>query len=581
MTRLAVIEKEKCNPNNCGNYLCIRFCPVNRTGKECIIEGEDFKARIQTELCTGCGICPKRCPYGAIHIINLPEELDTKIIHQYGDNGFHLYSLPTPMFGKVVGIVGKNGIGKSTAIKILAGVLKPNMGGEKEAEIDQIIEFFKGSEAQNYFEKLKAGDIKVSYKPQAIDQLPKLYKGTVKELLQKVDETGQLNEVAERLDLNPVMDNDISKISGGELQRLAIAGTVLKKANLYLFDEPTSYLDIKQRIRLSKFLRELASKDTAVLVIEHDLIVLDYMADLAHIMYGKEAAYGIVSHPKPTRTGLNIYLQGFLKEENIRFRDHVIAFPDKPPIKDKARPILAEWPVLKKQLGSFSLEAEQGSIEQHRVIGILGANGIGKTSFVRILAGELQPDEGEMKQLKVSYKPQYLTSDNSLVAAKLKDAARHEVQLMRPLDLKGLMTKRLNELSGGELQRVTVAECLAREADLYLLDEPSAYLDVEQRLELAKIINDRLQDSGASALIVDHDLLFAEAVAERLIVFDGQPAVHGILKGPYSMEDGMNTFLSDLNITLRRDPESKRPRINKEGSQKDREQKEKGKLYYQ
>ena len=129
MVRIAVIEKEKCHPDRCGNFLCARLCPVNRTGSDCIVQGEDGKAFIHANLCTGCGICPKRCPFGAIHIINLPEALDKPPVHQYiDDNGFRLFNLPTPSFGKVVGVLGKNGIGKSTALKVLAGVLKPNFG---------------------------------------------------------------------------------------------------------------------------------------------------------------------------------------------------------------------------------------------------------------------------------------------------------------------------------------------------------------------------------------------------------------------------------------------------------------------
>ena len=138
----------------------------------------------------------------------------------------------------------------------------------------------------------------------------------------------------------------------------------------------------------------------------------------------------------------------------------------------------------------------------------------------------------------------------------------------------------MNQLSGGELQRVAIAECLSKEADLYLLDEPSAYLDVEQRLKVSKIIRDVMELRGTSALVVDHDILFIDYLSNSLIVFDGKPAVKGTVKGPFDMSQGMNMFLGDIDMTFRRDEETKRPRANKSDSIMDRKQKSEGKLYY-
>ena len=564
----------------CGDYLCIRVCPVNRKGDECIFKTDDGKVGINEELCIGCGICPKKCPFEALDVVNLPEELKKEPVHRYTENGFALYNLPIPINNKVVGIIGKNGIGKTTALKILAGVEKPNLGNiGKPAGYDELIDYFKGSEAQGFFEKLKKGKVTVSYKLQQVDLIPKQYKGKVKDLLKKVDEKNELDKIADVLELNEILDHDIKKISGGELQRVAIAACVLKKADVYFFDEPTSYLDVKQRLKISSFIRSLVNENTGVMVVEHDLIILDYMADLIHLMYGKSSAYGVVSQPKSAKAGINVYLSGYLKEENVRFREQEIKFEARPPVDIKKINLLTEWETFKHKLGKFELEANKGDIYKQDIVGILGENAIGKTTFVRILAGDIKGHE--LKGLRMSYKPQYLEQNNELVINFLQEAVqKYDVQLIRPLELKPLFMRKLNELSGGELQRVWIAKCLSQDSDLMLMDEPSAYLDIEQRLRLGKIVKDMLKITERSALIVDHDLLFIDTISDRLIVFEGKPAIHGIVKGPFSMEQGMNNFLKNIELTFRRDEESKRPRINKPGSQKDEEQKKSGKLYY-
>lgn len=581
MKRIAVVDNEKLK--DMDEKLRIQsLCPVNRSGTECIkIEGK--KLLIDEDTCIGCGICVKPS-HGAIKIINLPTSAEGTPIHRYGENSFALYSLPAPSFGKVVGILGVNGIGKSTAMQIIAGTLKPNFGEETPADdsYDRLIDFFRGTEAQTFFEKIRAGRISIAYKPQQVDMIPKQAKGTVRELLQRVDERGRMEEISDTLELEKILDHDISKIAGGELQRVAIAATVLKKANLYMFDEPTSYLDINQRIKVSRFIRDLADEDTAVLVIEHDLIILDYMTDLIHIMYGKEGAFGVVSQVKSTKAGINTYLSGYLKEENVRFRDHSIRFLEKPPTDTRKEEKLIGWQDIRKKLGSFSLSSGKGEIAKNHVVGVLGPNGIGKTSFVKILAGVLEADFGNLdRKVTVSYKPQYLEPVDQPVALFLKDAIqKYDVGLIRPLQIKPLLDKTLSQLSGGELQRVAIASALAKDAEMYLLDEPSAYLDVEQRLTVSKVIRDMMETRSASCMVVDHDILFLDYLSEGLAVFSGEPAISGNVDGPFSMEEGMNRFLGDLQISMRRDQESRRPRVNKPKSQMDRKQRSENKLYY-
>ena len=587
MSRIAVVDNNKLKDMDKKRFIQSK-CPVNRNEQECIyFDGNQLK--IDENLCIGCGICSNLAPE-AINIINLPQELDSQIINKYGRNGFHLYNLPTPVFGKVIGIIGRNGIGKSTAMKILAGALKPNFGRfdeDTESKLldevfKELIEFFKGTEAQQYFEKVASGEIKIAYKPQRVEEIAQAYKGSVRELLTKVDEKKQLKEVSEKLSLTKILDSEISKISGGELQRVAIAATVLKKANLYLFDEPTSYLDIKQRMLVSKFIRELTNDETAVVVIEHDLIILDYMSDMIHIMYGKEGAYGITSSIQSVRVGINAYLRGYIKDSNMRFRDKPIEFLEKTPAVFSETEKVNSWKNISRKLGKFSLTAQEGSLYKKQVVGMLGENGIGKTSFVKILASVEKVDSGDVdKKVTVAYKPQYIEASKEPVAVVFGDSLKkYDAMIMSPLGIPALLDKNVNELSGGELQRVAIAKTLSMTADLYLLDEPSAYLDVEQRLIVSKVIRQRMEDSGKSCMVVDHDLLFLDYLSDGLMVVDGEPAVFGDVKGPFSMTEGMNLFLNDLNMTFRRDEESRRPRANKLDSQMDRKQKSEKRLYY-
>lgn len=578
--RIAVVRKEKCNPHGCGGYLCMKVNPDNRAGIESIYKDADGKVAINEELCgPGISIAVNKCPFQALSVVNLPEALNKEPIFRFGKNGFALYNLPIPLFGKVVGLVGRNGIGKSTAVRLLAGLLKPNLGKEAEATEKEVIDYFKGTEAHSYFDKVHEGKITISYKPQQVDLIPKQFKGTVKALLKQVDETSKFSEITKLLELEQILERDVSHISGGELQRVAIAATVLKKANVYFFDEPTSYLDIKQRIKIGKFIRSLADEQTAVMVIEHDLIILDYMTDMTHLMYGQEGVYGIVSGVKATKAGINTYLSGYLREENVRFRNKAITFDQSNVAKTGQDETLTVWPAFEESLGNFQLNASAGRITKNTIIGVLGENGIGKTSFVKVLAGE-----GKTKldmKIKVAYKPQYLEPSDELVMSYLAQAiANFENQLIAPLNIKPLFERQLNQLSGGELQRVSIARCFSEQADVFLLDEPSAYLDVEQRLSMSKIISDILFSTGKSALIVDHDLLFLDYLSDQLVVFEGKPAIMGNVTGPFAMETGMNNFLQDLQISFRRDAETRRPRANKVGSQKDVEQKQSGKLYY-
>src|ERR671929_247308 len=325
--RVAVLDQELCQPKKCG-LECIIYCPVNKTGGECIVQRpDDGKAVISEDLCTGCGICVKKCPFDAIVIVNLAKELGEDKIHQYGINSFRLYRLPMPKRGSVVGLLGRNGIGKSTIVNILSGNLKPNFGSyDKETTYEQIIKYFHGTELKSHFEKIASGNMRASIKPQLVYLIPKAFKGTTKELLKKYDERKVADKLIQQLGLQNILDRDIAQLSGGELQRLAVAVAAAKDAEYYFFDEPSSYNDVYQRLTVAKVIKDLAEQGKNVMVVEHDMTLLDYLSDYIHIIYGEPGAYGIVSGMQSTKVGINNFLEGFLPAENVRFRDKAFKF---------------------------------------------------------------------------------------------------------------------------------------------------------------------------------------------------------------------------------------------------------------
>ncbi len=585
---IAVVLQDRCQFKKC-NYECRNYCPPVRMGIDTVVITEKGYPRIIEELCEGCGICVHKCPFEAIKIIGLPEEMKEEIVHQYSENGFRLYRIPRIHKGKVVGILGPNGVGKTTSINILSGKIIPNFGNYNEKiSWDEVIEHFSNTELGYYFTRLRDGDIIPVVKPQYVDKIPRVYGGKVGELLKKVDKNGNLDEIASILEIENTLDRDIDKLSGGELQSVAIASSLLKDGDIYFFDEPSSYLDIYQRLRIAKIIRELSKKKN-VFVVEHDLAIMDFIADVIHILYGSEGAYGIVSQVGQTRNAINSYLEGYLRDENIRFRDWKIEFIEHPPRRNMELPVLTSWNYIEKKYENFKLEVEGGEIKIGEVIGIVGANATGKTTFVKILAGVIGSDRGNLENsVTVSYKPQYIKIDyngtvEELIYSILKDRVNNNFfksEVFHPLNIQHMMNKNIGDLSGGEMQRLAIAIALGRDADLYLLDEPSAYLDSNQRMIAAKVIRRVMENTGKSALIVDHDVYFIDIIADSIMVFSGEPGKQGFGKGPFSMREGMNLFLKNVKITFRRDGDTKRPRINKLGSYNDREQKRRGEYYY-
>src|ERR671939_1243829 len=216
---------------------------------------------------------------------------------------------------------------KSTIVNILSGSIKPNLGKyDQDISWDDILKYYQGTELKSHFEKIASGNMRASIKPQLVYLIPKAFKGTTKELLAKYDERKVADKLIPQLGLQNILDRDISQLSGGELQRLAVAVAAGKDAEYYFFDEPSSYNDVYQRLAVARVMRELAEQGKSVMVVEHDMTLLDYLSDYVHIIYGEPGAYGIVSGMQSTKVGINNFLEGFLPAENVRFRNKAFKF---------------------------------------------------------------------------------------------------------------------------------------------------------------------------------------------------------------------------------------------------------------
>lgn len=567
--------------------IAVKYDPLNRSGHEGFHVTTDGELHIDdANVMREHKLIEKKIPNDAIQIIPLPSATG-QLVHQYDDNGFRLYNLPMPEEGSVVGLLGRNGIGKSTALQILAGKLLPNFGtANEEGGWNHAIESFRGTALQTHLERLRDDAITAAYKDQRVDSLHEADAGTVRELL--TSRSDNPDQFVDQLNLKSILDRSLADLSGGERQRVAIGVTLSTDAELYLFDEPSSFLDIEQRLTVARTIHDhMTESNASAIVVEHDLATLDLLSDAIHVLYGEPGGFGVVSQRLAVRTGINQFLEGHLKDENIKIRRNSIDFPTASEHGFQHDEPVFEYPRLKKVFEEFSLTVEPGRFHSGESIGIIGENALGKTTFVKLLAGSLSPDEGIVSdKATISYKPQYISPDNKKTVreqfASIADIYSQSfvARIQDPFELETLYDRSLDSLSGGELQRVGIALCLARDADLYLLDEPSAFLDVDRRMSFADHIRHFSKQTKQPVLVVDHDLFVIDRVSDRLIVFQGESGRHGRADAPQSMRGGMNGFLSSVAITFRRDERTGRPRVNKPGSQLDRKQKANREYYY-
>lgn len=618
MKKVYLVDYDRCNHNFCGR-ICIKKCPITLSNAQLKshekkkkvpiwFQNSTNKIRIKAENCLKCGVCVNVCPINAIYVKNILEEPeDLESTHKYPDNnqemGFRLYNLPTLVAGQVSGLCGPNGIGKTTVLEIIAGRLKPNFGksGIEKSNLswNSIADNVRETEMRNHFKAIARDERKIAYKHQVLRIIFEKYGDeTVHEILEKENEVNDkfFEKISKHLDLDVIQDRTLEQCSGGELQRFAIALVLIKEADIYIIDEPCTFLDVQKRIQLARLLRKRAQgfanqRPCPVLIVEHDLAVLDYASDLIQLFYGEPHKFGIISKPMTTKKGINSYLDGYLKAENIEFREKEYGFRHSTTGRRWSNALVfTEYGNITKTYDSFKLNVFPGKIYASQILGIMGENGVGKSTFAKILAGVIKPDAGsEFSQIQavVSYKPQYITKDSELTSKEfiIQYSQNYNFSedmylvLYRPLGVDELIDKKISSLSGGELQRVYIAACLAKKADLYILDEPSAYLDVEERIKIGQIIRTITKKNNAVTICIEHDIQIADALIDQLLLFTGTPGVQGKTVGPLDKREGMNLFLKTIDVSFRRDPKTGRARLNKKGSHKDKMQRASGEYW--
>lgn len=598
--RIAIIDKDKCKPKKCSHE-CKKSCPVNQMGKICI-EIEDI-AKINEGLCIGCSQCVNRCPFNAIKIVNLPSQIANNLVHSYGENLFKLYKLPNPKVGKIIGILGQNGVGKTTIMNILSGKTIPNFDKLNNDNViitkEQVLKHVRGTELQKYLKLLYDDKFKINNKPQDILSLVKNNKTKnmkVSEIIIKFKDFGNYNKIIDVLDLNKIFNNTIITLSGGELQKLVCAITLLKEGDVYIFDEPTNYLDIEYRIKIANLIKDLNTHNKYIFVVEHDLSILDFVADNIHIMFGDPGSYGAISTLYSTLEGINIYFDGYIPADNIRFR------PEPYKLTDLSNSDITE--IHKNNFGIINYEEKiikfdnyQLTIKEENIpinvcmIIVLGKNGTGKSTYLNYLSDELGFIISHKIQINNNDYAKQKTTVQEVLYNKISKAMSTSSFLsdvINPMSINKIYTKKVKKLSGGELQRLSIALCLGADANIYLIDEPASSLDVESRFIVTRVIKRFLTNNKKIGFIVEHDILLATSLAKettsKILVFEETKLENGIRYCetlPLSdFNTGMNKFLKSINATFRTDKNNHRPKINKFGSVMDIEQKISN-IYYQ
>lgn len=484
--------------------------------------------------------------------------------------------------GAKIGVLGYNGAGKSTLLRIMAGVDKdyhgearpmpgikigylpqePQLDPSKDVRGNVMEALAHIAEAQAELEKIYAAYAepdadfeKLSARQQELEAILHAGHGESLEVM--------LDKAAEALNLPP-WDADVTKLSGGERRRVALCRLLLSKPDMLLLDEPTNHLDAESVAWLEKYLKDFPG---TIIAVTHDRYFLDNVAgwileldrghgipwqgnysswleqkerrlaqeqkaEDAHLKAMKEELEWVRKNPKGRQAKSKARIKAFEELASTEFQKRAetkeLYIPPGPRLGDK----VIEVRDLKKQYGDRVLyEGVSFTVPRGAIVGIIGANGRGKTTLFRMLLGHEKPDAGEIiigETVKFAYVDQSrdLLDGEKTVFQEIANgqdiirAGSYEMPsraYIGRFNFKGeAQNKRIKELSGGERNRVHLAKLLMSGGNVLLLDEPTNDLDVET----LRALEEALLDFAGCVLVISHDRWFLDRIATHILAFE-------------------------------------------------------------
>ena len=491
--------------------------------------------------------------------------------------------------GAKIGVLGVNGTGKSTLLKIMAGI-DGDYSGEawaaegstvgylpQEPELDPTKDVFANilegmQEVHNLLERFEEVCNKFA-EPLEEDEMNFLIEEQAG-LQEKIDaingwELERAIEIAMDALRCPPRDADISKLSGGEVRRVALCRLLLQKPDLLLLDEPTNHLDAESVAWLEKFLDDYTG---TVVAVTHDRYFLDNVAGWILELDGGRALpfegnYSSWLEKKSTRIAQEEREETARQKVLVKELEWVKTSPRARQAKSKAR--LASYEALLAQsggqtsgaaqivipagqrLGNLVIEAASVSkgygdklliddlnfkLPPAGIVGVIGANGSGKTTLLRMITGDEKPDKGELRigdSVNLGYVDQSRASltAESTVWQEISEGEEqinvgkqkvHSRAYVGAFNFRGAdQQKKVGQLSGGERNRVHLAKMLKSRANVILLDEPTNDLDVDT----LRSLEDALLDFAGCAVVISHDRWFLDRIATHILAFEGESHV--------------------------------------------------------